>query len=147
MVGNVKFCKYKVNFDCAIGDSTTQSTPSEQSSPVRNKAQFTTSEQSSPHQGTKFTTPVNKVHSRASDYINNNNNNNKFNINTHDTHARAREENKKEKNVPLSENTYVKKFKLERYNNSGRKVCQPPSYDLEDYEKNDDFYEMLSKRR
>ena len=61
--------------------------------------------------------------------------------------ARAREENKKEKNVPLAENTYIRTIKSERYNSSGRKVCQAPSYDLEDYEQNDDFYEMLSKRR
>lgn len=61
--------------------------------------------------------------------------------------TRAREENKKEKNVPLAENTYIRTIKPERYNSSGRKVCQAPSYDLEDYEQNDDFYEMLSKRR
>lgn len=118
MVNNVKFCKYKANLDYIVGDNTT-------------------SQQSLLPQSTKFTTPVNLVDSPLSDYIEKNNNN---------IFHKSGEKNENKKASP-SRDTYIRTIKSERYNSSGRKVCQAPSYDLEDYEQNDDFYEMLSKRR
>jgi predicted transcriptional regulator len=90
---------------------------------------------------------TNKLREEKSNNILNNNINKTVLNNIESTNTRERKKSGKEKNVPLAENTYIRTIKSERYNSSGRKVCQAPSYDLEDYEQNDDFYEMLSKRR